>query len=170
MIEIKFKTGGILISVILCFIAVILVLIYLIFDRASILQKLIICPFLITVIYVLIFRFKQLLKSYSKENTVALQINDWGIINNTQHRNRSIRWNEISEFNVGYYRTQQIYIKPKHPENYPRKKYFGLYFSSKPDILWIDSDILDIKREKLLNMLNQKLNEYKKQSINNDRW
>lgn len=169
MIEIKFKTGRIMISFILCFIAAILVLLYLIFDRASISEKLIISPFLITVIYVLIFRFKQLLNSYSRENKVALQISDWGIINKTQHRNRSIRWNEISEFKVGYYRTHQIYMKPKHPENYPRKKYFGLYFSSKPDILWIDSDILDIKREKLLNILNQKLNEYKKQSINNDR-
>lgn len=98
---------------------------------------------------------------YSSGNNVALKIDELGIVNNTQSKSYFISWNEISAFEIGHYRTRQIYMKPISVDNYPRKKYFGLYFTSKPEILWIDSDMLDIKREELLKILNKKLMQYK---------
>lgn len=61
--------------------------------------------------------------------------------------------------------TELLGIEPYY--TYPRKKYFGLYFTSKPEFLWIDSDMIDIKRDELINILNRELHNYNKKSNNN---
>lgn len=99
---------------------------------------------------------------YSSTNNTALKIDETGIENNTQSKSHFISWNEISAFEIGHFRTREIYIKPISFDNYPRKKYFGLYFTSKPELLWIDSEMIDIKRDELINILNRKLHNYKK--------
>lgn len=104
---------------------------------------------------------------YSSVNNVALKIDEFGIENNTLAKSYFISWSEISAFEIGHFRIRQIYIKPISIDNYPRKKYFGFYFTSKPELLWIDSDMIDIKRDELINILNRKLHNYNKKSNNN---
>ncbi|MNK30387.1 hypothetical protein D3C87_488040 [compost metagenome] len=99
---------------------------------------------------------------YSSGDNVALKIDELGIVNNTQSKSYFISWDDISAFEIGHYRTRQIYIKPISIDNYPRKKYFGLYFTSKSELLWIDSDMLDIKRDELIDILNKKLHNHNK--------
>lgn len=101
---------------------------------------------------------------YSSGDNFALKIDEFGIENSTQAKGYFISWGEISAFEIGHFRIRQIYIKPISIDNYPRKKYFGLYFTSKPELLWIDSDMLDIKRDELIDILNKKLHNYKKKN------
>lgn len=160
MIIINFKRSAFVSNIILC-VGAILFCSYLIYAEYNIPEKIVLSLFLVVTVFVLIFRLKQSYKMYSSGNNVALKIDELGIVNHTQSKSYFISWNEISAFEIGHYRTRQIYMKPISVDNYPRKKYFGLYFTSKPEILWIDSDILDIKREELLNILNKKLMQYK---------
>ena len=160
MIEIKFKRSAFTTSIILCVVSI-LFCSYLIYTEYNIPAKIALSLFLGVIIFVLIFRSKQLYKIYSSGNKTALKIDKPGIVNNTQAKSYFISWSEISAFEIGHFRTREIYIKPISIDNYPRKKYFGLYFTSKPELLWIDSDMLDIKRDELISILNEKLSVYK---------
>lgn len=163
MFKINFKRSALNTSIILC-VGVIFICSYVIYKEYSIPERIALSLFLIAIVYVLALRLKQLYKIYSSGNNVALKIDEFGIENNTQAKSYFISWNKISAFEIGHFRTREIYIKPISIDHYPRKKYFGLYFTSKPEILWIDSDMLDIKRDQLINILNSKLHNYKNQN------
>lgn len=163
MIEIKFRRSAFTTSIIICVVAI-LFCSYLIYIGYNIPEKTALSLFIVATIFVLIFRLKQTYKIYSSGNKTALKIDELGIVNNTQSKSYFISWNEISAFEVGHFRTREIYIKPISIENYPRKKYFGLHFTSKPELLWIDSEMIDIKRDELINILNSKLYNYKNQN------
>ncbi|KFC18907.1 STM3941 family protein [Epilithonimonas lactis] len=159
MIEINFKRSAFNTSISL-FVGAILICSYLIYKEYNIPERIALSLFLIATVFVLIFRLKQLHKLYSSGNNVALKIDEFGIENNTQAKSYFISWSEISAFEIGHFRTRQIYIKPINPNHFPRKKYFGFYFTSKPELLWIDSDMIDIKRDELINILNRELHNY----------
>lgn len=161
--EIKFKRSAFTTSIILCVVAI-LFCSYLIYKEYNISERIVLSLPLIATVFVLIFRLKQLYKIYSSGNNFALKIDEFGIENNTQDKSYFISWSEISAFEIGHFRIRQIYIKPLSIDNYPRKKYFGLYFTSKPELLWIDSDMIDIKQDELIHILNNKLHIYKNQN------
>lgn len=162
MIEIKFKKSELITSIVLCVAAIIFITVYVVYDTKAHLQKILVIPFLIGVLLLLRTRLINLFKCNDTLNNAALIVDQFGITNHTLSKSVSIAWSEISAFKVGFFRTRQIYIQPKHPEKYPRKKYFGLYFTSKPSMLWIDSVILDMKREEVLRILNSYLYDQSK--------
>lgn len=156
MLEIKFKKGEILLSIVLRLSAIAFI-IYFMYNEGYILMRFLGIPFLLGIIWVLRLRINQVLKNYNSNNYSALKIDEKGIFNNTLINNFFIEWKEIAEFKTGYFSHRQIFIEPKNPTKYPIKKYFGIAFSSKADMLWIDSDVIDMNRQELLQILNNKL-------------
>lgn len=159
MIEIKFKKNNILFSLYLSILGL-AVSVYVLFHLSLIVQ--LISVFWIAVIaHVIYTKSQQLTKA--KKGMPALEINDHGITNNTSPQPIYLRWGEITSFQTGFYRNNNILINPKDPEKYRNKEMnqffqiIGSIFSSKPEVLWIDTDVLNIKKDELLRLLNRKL-------------
>lgn len=159
MINIKFKKNNILFSLYLSILGLV-ASVYILFHLNVIVQ--LISVFWIAVIaHVIYTKYQQLTKA--KKGISALEINDHGITNNTSPQSVYLRWGDITSFQTGFYRNNNILINPKEPEKYrnEEKNHFfqiiGRIFSSKPEVLWIDTDVLNIKKDELLNLLNRKL-------------
>ncbi|SOD15258.1 STM3941 family protein [Pedobacter xixiisoli] len=100
---------------------------------------------------------------------LGLAFDKKGITNNTADTSVFIPWTEIEDFQTGFYRAnQQIFVKVSNPDKYHqlrRSAYLtfinriGKFFRSKPDLLWIDVNLLDINEKHLLNLLHSKLEE-----------
>lgn len=131
--------------------------------------------FLILVfIHILIFHslnhFQQL-----KKGEHGLEFNEEGIWNNTADTPVFIPWNEVEAFQTGFYRAnRQIFIKVSNPNKYHEMKRstyldlinrIGRFFRSKPDLLWIDVNLLDTNEKQLLSLLHAKWNEVKASQI-----
>lgn len=127
--------------------------------------------FLILVsLHLLIFNGLNHLNQHYK-GKFGLELDHKGIWNNTADTLVFIPWDEIEEFQTGFYRAnQQIFIKVKEPDKYNQIKrnayltffhYVGHFFQSKPDLLWIDVNLLDTTEKQLLVLLHAKLNENK---------
>lgn len=101
----------------------------------------------------------------------GLVLNEKGITNNTGDTSIFVPWDEIESFQHGFYRAnQQIFIKVNDLNKYHHIKRtgyltlinrIGKFFRSKPDLLWIDVNLLDIKEKHLLALLHAKWNEVK---------
>jgi len=101
----------------------------------------------------------------------GLEFDNNGIWNNTADTSVFIPWSEVEEFQTGFYRAnKQIFIKVSKPNKYhqlKRNAYLGLvnrigrFFRSKPDLLWIDVNLLDTNEKQLLGLLHSKWNEVK---------
>ncbi|RZK21022.1 MAG: hypothetical protein EOO86_02440 [Pedobacter sp.] len=114
------------------------------------------------------------IKSYRhcKKNLSGVNIDENGILNNTQNTPVFIEWKEIKRFSNGYFRAQnQIFIETINQDQYNHiKRNFyltcfnkiGLLFRSKPDLLWIDVNLLNIKEDELLSLLRSELADYQK--------
>lgn len=81
-----------------------------------------------------------------------------------------IPWNEIKQFKTGFYRTNCIYIEPKNLEKYKAIKikdyvdvirYLNSFTTVNADLLWIEIDMMDIKKEKLMYLLNKEFQKHK---------
>lgn len=92
-------------------------------------------------------------------------MNDKGILNSTLSNPLFLSWKEIEGFEYGFYRSNHIFIKPKDLEKYKDKnkllRLIKSVLSPKPDILTIDTDVLETGKKELLVILNQKLRENK---------
>lgn len=121
---------------------------------------------MIRIIFILIIlaeRILQLKKSITGE--VALKLSKEGLINFTIAKTVSIPWNEITGFQTGLYRTDSILIKVDNPGQYKTTTlkncasliaYLNDVFSSKPYLLWIDIDMLNIRKADLLAILQKR--------------
>ena len=127
--------------------------------------------FLILVsLHVLIFHSLNHFNQHNK-GKYGIELNDNGITNNTGNTSVVIPWTEIEDFRTGFYRAnQQIFIKVGNPDKYHQLKRsayltfinrIGKFFRSKPDLLWIDVNLLDINEKQLLSLLHLKLNKVK---------
>lgn len=170
MAEIKFKKKKLITSIVLCLAFMIFLVYATIYASNS--YKPISILLLLIAIHILYFHNIKALKLYYK-GYFGIKVNEFGITNNTQDTNIFIPFEEIVEFRNGYYRSQnQIYIVTVHPQKYNQVErstylhYFnkvGMFFRSKPDLLWIDVNLLDITETELLSLLRSKLNKLKDQ-------
>ena len=106
-----------------------------------------------------------------KRGEPGLQFNKEGVYNNTADTPVFIPWNEVEAFQTGFYRANnQIFIKVNNPDKYhllKRSEYLafmnriGRFFRSKPDLLWIDVNLLDTNEKQLLSLLHAKWNKVK---------
>ncbi len=153
MTEIQFSKKELIISIILCLIVFGFIL-YLFLNSYDFTERFIYGLILILILgFVLKSRIHQY-KKYSK-GISAIVLNEKGIQNNTQSTTIFINWGDIMTFQTGFYRTREIYIVTKNPEKYERKSFLKL--NQKPSLLWIDIDVMDIKRSDLLIILNKHL-------------
>lgn len=127
--------------------------------------------FLILVfIHILIFHSLNHLQQL-KKGEYGLEFDTKGIWNNTADTPVFIPWNEVEAFQTGFYRAhRQIFIKVSNLDKYhllKRSAYLtlinriGRFFRSKPDLLWIDVNLLDTNEKQLLSLLHTKWNEVK---------
>ncbi|MFF5379923.1 STM3941 family protein [Pedobacter suwonensis] len=158
--EISFKKSNIIISILLCVLGL-GASIFLLF-HAYLPAKIICLAGIILLLVILSERILQLKKSIKGE--VALKLSKEGLINFMLVKTVSIPWNEIEDFHTGFYRTDSILVIVSNPAQYKTtaiKDYVSLIaylndiFSSKPYLLWIDIDMLDIKQAELLEILQQ---------------
>mgnify|MGYP003574908814 CR=1 FL=1 len=106
-----------------------------------------------------------------KRGKPGLEFDNNGIWNNTADTPVFIPWSEVEAFQTGFYRAnKQIFIKVSNPDKYhllKRSAYLafmnriGRFFRSKPDLLWIDVNLLDTSEKQLLSLLHSKWNEVK---------
>lgn len=160
IVEISFKKSNIIISILLCVLGL-GASIFLLF-HAYLPDKIICLAGIILLLVILSERILQLKKSIKGE--LALNLTKEGLINFTLVKTVSIPWNEIEDFHTGFYRTNSILVNVSNPAQYKTtaiKDYFSLIaclndmFSSKPYLLWIDIDMLNIKKAELMAILQQ---------------
>lgn len=164
MIKIQFKKSKIIISVILCFFGIALLTYLFLFSH--LIPKAIAVFLIIVIIQILFGRFRLL--NLCLKQIPALIIGKEGITNQTNSETKFIAWDEIIDFRTGYYRTNSIYINPKNLEIHKNIKvtnyislvrYVSSFFTDKPASLWIDIEVVAIKKKELLNLLNKELND-----------
>jgi len=158
--EISFKKSNIIISILLCVLGLV-ASIFLLF-HTYLPAKIICLAGIILLLVILSERILQLKKAIKGE--VALKLSKEGLINFTLVQNVSIPWNEIEDFHTDFYRTNSILVNVSNHAQYKTtaiKDYVSLIsylndmFSSKPYLLWIDVDVLDIKKAELMAILQQ---------------
>ncbi|MEJ5105745.1 hypothetical protein [Chryseobacterium sp. MYb328] len=159
MTKIKFRKSNIIISIILCLLGISF-FVYLLMKEDFIIQ-LISVLWISIILYILYIRYRQLTRANS--GTSGLEMNDKGILNSTLSSPLFLSWKEIESFKSGFYRSNHIFIKPKNLEKYKDKnkliRLIKSIFSPKPDILMIDTDVLETGKKKLFVLLNNKLRE-----------
>lgn len=152
MISIKFNIKTMFINLLICLIGIVFFS-WRFYIEYALTFKILIFLIIIVLISIIYYRIKLFYNIRSKNQYIGLIINENGIINNTNLFNHFIKWDSINDFKTGYFRTREIYIEPINVSEFPRKKYLGLYFNSKPNYLWINGDILDINKNDLMNIL-----------------
>lgn len=167
-ISISFHRGKIVTRLVLCLAFIAFILFCLIQSNNSVKP---IFLFLIFVsLHILIFHGIAHLMQYRLKQP-GLELKKNGIVNNTGDTSVFIPWSEIDRFEHGFYRAnQQIFIKVNEPNKYNEIQrgtyltfvhYLGKFFRTKPDLLWIDVNLLDINEKQLLVLLHSKLSESK---------
>ena len=167
-ISISFHRGKIVTRLVLCLAFIAFILFCLIQSNNSVKP---IFLFLIFVsLHILIFHGIAHLMQYRLKQS-GLELKKNGIVNNTGDTSVFIPWSEIDRFEHGFYRAnQQIFIKVNEPNKYNEIQrgtyltfvhYLGKFFRTKPDLLWIDVNLLDINEKQLLALLHSKLSDSK---------
>ncbi|WP_412467873.1 STM3941 family protein [Pedobacter sp. KLB.chiD] len=161
VIEIGFKKSNIIFSIALCLLGKVFS-VFLLFQ--SYLPVKIIC--LIWMMLILIILSERILQlNQAIKEKVALKLDGEGLTNFTPIKTVCIPWNEIEGFQTGLYRTNSISIKVSNPARHKTttiKDYVSLIaylndlFSSRPYLLWIDMDVLNIKKTELLAILHKR--------------
>lgn len=161
-----------MISIILCLSGLVFSVFVLLKSDLSI--QLIATLWMVIIIIILLERIAQLRNS--RKGISALKIDEHGITNHTVLKATFIPWHEINDFQAGFYRTRSIFIDVKNRAKYSSTKirgyqsligYLHNLTTTKPDLLWIDTDILDLKREALLSLLKMKQQEQKRKGPDN---
>lgn len=168
-LRIAFKLSKIIWGAVLCalFVALLLAGIFYLYYP----QKLIFVFLCYISLHIFIFEKIRHLLQYKKRKR-GLTITREGLFNNTVDTEVFIPWKEITDFGYAYYRANnQIFINVEDPEKYeklPRNTYLtwfhhiGKFFRTKPGILWIDVDTLDITEDQLIHLLPWLLHEAKR--------
>ena len=166
MTIVKYKKTELIISIILCGTGILIALGALFY--ASLSYKIVAMIWFVIIFHLLIFSLKQF--SQFKNGIPAIIIDENGITNNTSVKTIFIPWSDIKQFKTGFYRTNSIYIEPKNLDKYKPVKikdyldvirYINSFTTVNADLLWIEIDMMDIKKEKLMYLLNDKLYLYK---------
>lgn len=171
-VEVRFKKRDIIFSIVLCILGLSLSIFFLAHSYFPV--KIICLIWIILVLILLSERILQLDKAL--KGKVALKLTEEGLSNYTALKTMNIPWNKIEGFQTGFYRTNSISINVSNLAPYRTTKiknyasllaYLNDTLSSKPYLLWIDIDMLDIKKSELLAILQHwKLHAAKKkQSI-----
>lgn len=118
---------------------------------------------LIWIILVLILLSERILQlNKALKGKVALKLTEEGLSNYTTLKTINIPWNKIKGFQTGFYRTNSISINVSNLAPYRTIKiidyasliaFLNDIWSSKPYLLWIDIDMLAIKKAELLAIL-----------------
>jgi len=167
MVDIQFKKSKISTGIFLC-IAFIALLLFFIFNSSNSYAPILL--FLIFVTLHILYFHKIRFWIEHKKGRPGLSIEEQGIVNNTADTPILIPWNDIQTFETGFYRAQnQIFIHVKDEKKYDQVKRtayltalnaIGRFFRSKPDLLWIDVDVLAISEPQLLLLLQTRLKAY----------
>lgn len=161
IVEIRFKKGDIIFSIALCLLGLILAIFFIFHSYLP--EKIICLVWIILMLIILSERILQLNKAI--KGKAALTLSEEGLINYTSVKSVSIAWNKIESFKTGLYRTNSILINVNNPGRYRTttiKGYFSLIaylndvLSSKPYLLRIDIDMLNIKKAELLGVLQKR--------------
>lgn len=169
---IKFKTREIMISIILCLSGLAFSVFVLLTTYLSV--RLIFILWIVVIGLILLERVAQL--RISRKGIAALKLDEYGVTNHTVLKEIFIPWDEINDFQAGFYRTRSIFIDVKTPVKYRTTKiedyrsligYLHNLTTTKSDLLWIDTDLLNIKKEDLLSLLKMKLREQKSKGPDN---
>ncbi|WP_313267757.1 STM3941 family protein [Sphingobacterium sp.] len=164
MIKISFNKGKIIISIILCFLPVAIA--FYAWFYGDLIFKLAATIWVLVAASVFYLRLQQL-KRYQK-GEAALTIDHDTLLNNSVLKPRQIPWKDIDNFATGLYRTDSIFIKLKDSSSLKEEKtnrlihllsFIDHNFSTKPAPLWIDMDVINIREQELISLLNQKLKQ-----------
>lgn len=168
MTEISFNKTKLITGTILCMVFILFLSLGIMYTSNSYMPVFL---FLILVsLHILIFHKINHLIQHGKKQAGFI-ISPTGLLNNTPDTPVFIPWHDIEDFQHGFYRANhQIFIKVHNPEKYEimkRNTYLkifhriGKYFRSKPDLLWIDVEILSTTESQLLMLLRSNLNTIK---------
>jgi len=159
-LQIIFKPSNIIWGAALCAVFIVLFLVGIFFGDYP--QKFVFVFLTYISLHYLIFNKMRHLSQH-KKGKAGLTITDEGLFNNTGDTEVFIPWKEIINFQYGYRRTnRQIFINVTDPEKYEklaRNAYLtwfhrvGKFFRTKPHILWIDAEDLNIPQERLIALL-----------------
>ncbi|RZJ48552.1 MAG: hypothetical protein EOO44_20895 [Flavobacterium sp.] len=163
IVNIKFKESHIIISITLCILGLAFAIWIIIHSYLPV--KIIAFAWIMIIAFILLERMLQFLKS--RKGIPAIKLNEKGIMNNSVLKATFIPWNEIKEFQTSLYRTQTIFINVNDTTKYKTIKgkrlgsmigYVNDLISLKPYLLWIDIEILDIKKDELMASLKKHKN------------
>lgn len=171
MVDIQFKKSNIMTGIFLC-IAFIVLLLFIFYTSSNSYAPILI--FLICITLHILYFHKIKFWIDHKNGRPGLSIEEQGILNNTADTSIFIPWEEIQSFESGFFRTQnQIFIKVRNEKKYDQVKRttyltalnkIGRLFRSKPDLLWIDVDVLAISEQQLLTLLRSRLAKNNRQA------
>ncbi len=162
MIEINFDKGKIIVSMVLCFLAAVIALYAWLYK--DLIFKLASTVWVLVAASVFYLRIQQL--NRCRKGIAALTINQDTLLNNSTLEPRQIQWADIDSFITGLYRTTSIFIKLKDSSLLKKEKtnrlirflsFIDRNVSTKPGCLWIDIDVINIREQDLIPLLNQKL-------------
>jgi len=167
---VNFHPTKIITQIVLCALFIIILGIAVFYSEIS--KQIIFLFLLFACLYVLIFRnLIQLLRH--RNGKPGVNLTPLGLWNYTADTPTFVRWDEIRGFKHGFYRTNdQIFIEVSDPAKFERMNRsaylhvfyrIGRLFRSKPNLLWIDVNLLDIKTQDLLTLLQLGLRKNKAQ-------
>ncbi|WP_293881156.1 MULTISPECIES: hypothetical protein [unclassified Sphingobacterium] len=164
MIKIHFNKGKIIISMVLCFFATVVALYA--WLHKDLIVKLASTVWALAAASVFYLRIQQM--SRYQKGIAALTIDQDMLVNNSALKPQPIPWTDIDCFVTGLYRTSSIFIKLKDSSLLRKQKtnrlihllsFIDRNLSTKPARLWIDMDVINIREEELIPLLNQKLTQ-----------
>ncbi len=162
MIKIDFNKGNIIISMALCFLAAVIGLYALLYK--DLIFKLASTVWVLVATRVFYLSIQQL--NRCRKGIAALTIDHDTLLNNSVLEPQPIPWTDIDCFVTGLYRTTSIFIKLKDSSLLRKEKtnrllhllsFIDHNLSTKPTRLWIDMDVINIREQELIPLLNQKL-------------
>ncbi|WP_341832638.1 STM3941 family protein [Sphingobacterium thalpophilum] len=162
MIKINFSKGKIIISMLLCFLPVVIGLYaWLYYDFII---KLTSTIWVLVAASVFYLRLQQL--NRYRRGEAALIIDEHILLNNSILKPKQIPWTDIDYFVTGLYRTNSIFIKLNDLSSLRKEKtsrlihllsFIDCNLSTKHASFWIDIDVIDIKEKELMALLLQRL-------------
>lgn len=164
MIKIHFNRGKIIISIALCFFAIVVTLYA--WLHKDLMLKLASTVWALAAASVFHLRIQQM--NRYRKGIAALKIGQDMLVNNSALVPQPIPWTDIDCFVTGLYRTSSIFIKLKESSLLRKQKtnrvinllsFIDRNLITKPAHLWIDMDVINIRIEELVPLLNQKLKQ-----------
>lgn len=164
MIKIDFNKGKIIMSMTLCFLAAVIALYACLYK--DLIFKLASTVWVLVAARVFYLRAKQL--NRCRKGIAALTMDQDTLLNNSALEPQPIPWADIDCFVTGLYRTTSIFIKLKDSSLLRKEKtnrliqllgFIDHNLSTKPAPFWIDMDVINIREQELMPLLNQKLKQ-----------